>query len=207
LDFSSFFFFWPYEALNQNLKIPWIDLFKSFAERRISQEMDEKKLSLEDVKRALEDPSVKGSSASNLIQNISNILGIQDLEAVDQSETDRVRHIYFQAIRLEADDWTDMPGTGPQKGITTYVQLAPFKLKWIPDGTSLVADVLIDKTDFEAECFDKYIQGMAVRGKNIIFYATAAIPVDIVIGLKCVDANGNAVFVPDECYRKKNTKG
>lgn len=166
--------------------------------------MSDPKISLDDIKRAMEDPSVKNSRPDQLIQNLSNFLGIQDLDAVDQAETERVRQTYFQAIRLESDRWADMPGSGNARNVTTYVQITPFKLKWIPQNTRLVADVLIDKTDFERECFDVYIQGMAARGKNIVFYSNGIIPVDIVIGLKCVDENtGDVVYVPDECYFKK----
>lgn len=160
-------------------------------------------VSLEDIKRAMNDPTVKNSAPDQLIQNLSNLLGIQDLDPVNQTETEKVRETYFQAIRLEADRWTAMPGTGRARGVTTFVQLAPFKLKWIPEDTQLVADVLIDKTDFEQECFDKYIQGMAARGKNLVFYSSISLPVDIVIGLKCVDDHGNVVYVPDECYFQK----
>lgn len=160
-------------------------------------------VSLEDLKRAMNDPMVKNSPPDQLIANLSNVLGIADLDPVDQSEVEKVRDIYFQAFKLEAERWTPMPGNGFARNVTTYVQIIPFKLKWVPDGVQLVADVLIDKTDYEEECFQNCVQGMAVRGKNMVFYSNTAIPIDITLGLKCIDVNGDVVRVPDECYMAK----
>lgn len=164
---------------------------------------DQPSINLDDLKRAMNDPAVRSSSPDQLIQNLSNVLGIPDIDPVSQEETAKVRETYFQAFTLSADAWTSMPGNGFTRNVRTFVQIIPFKLKWIPEHTQLVADVLIDKTDYEEECFQNCIQGMAARGKSIIFYSNTSIPIDITLGLKCVDENGNIVHVPDECFYSK----
>lgn len=152
-------------------------------------------ISMEQLQQAMNDPSVRNCKPDQLINKISSMFGLGDLDPVDQSETEKVRDIYFQAFKLEADKWTDM-------GKGDFVQIVPFKLKGVPEGTMLVADVLIDQSDYEAECFDQFIRNMDVRGKSMVFHSCCALPIDIVLGLKCVDiATQEPMRVPDQYYR------
>lgn len=154
-------------------------------------------VSLADVRRALEDPDIRKSAPNELIGNLINAMGLEDIPCIDTEEAERIRKIYFQATRLEKDRWTTMPG------IENTVQIIPYKIKGdLPEGTHLVVDVLIDKSDYEAECFEKYVKNMMVRGNNIIFFAVAPLPCDIVIGIKCADENDEPVYIPDEMIRK-----
>lgn len=146
---------------------------------------------------AMQDPAIQRSSPDNLISNLMAMFGMEDLEAVSSEESESIRHTYFQAYKLEKDKWAELPGGA---GI---VQIMPYKLKELPPNGMLVADVLIDKTDFEAEVFDRYITNMSARGKAIIFYSNGFPPVDVTIGLKCVDKNtGEAIFIPDNQLQK-----
>lgn len=150
-----------------------------------------------DLSNALNSPSIKNSKPDQVIPNLMNMFGIDDLEPVNPDETEAIRHIYFQANTLSADKWTELPG------VNNTVQIIPFKLKEVPMNARLVVDVLVDKSDYEAEVFDKYIVSMSARGKSLIFYAKASLPVDIVVGLKCVDQlTGEPIYVPDEMLQR-----
>lgn len=154
-------------------------------------------VSMADVRRALEDPNIWRSAPNELIGNLINAMGLEDIPCIDTDEAERIRQVYFQATRLEKDRWTQMPG------IENTVQIIPYKIKGeLPDGTHLVVDVLIDKSDYEAECFEKYVKNMMVRGSNIVFFAVAPLPCDIVIGIKCVDEDDEPVYIPDEMLRR-----
>lgn len=154
-------------------------------------------VSMATVRRALEDPKIRKSAPNELIGNLINAMGLEDIPCIDTEEADRIRKIYFQATRLEKDRWVTMPG------IENTVQIIPYRIKGeLPEGTRLVVDVLIDKSDYEAECFERYVKNMMVRGSNILFFAVAPLPCDIVIGIKCVNENDEPVFVPDELLKK-----
>lgn len=157
-------------------------------------------VSMADVRRALEDPKIQRSAPDQLIGNLINAMGLDDIPCIDTEEADRIRKIYFQAVRLEKERWTTMPG------IENTVQIIPYQIKGnLPENTQLIVDVLIDKSDYEAECFEKYIRGMTVRGANIIFYAVAPLPCDIVVGIRCADIEtGETVYIPDEMLRKNS---
>lgn len=150
-------------------------------------------ISYDEIKAAMDDPSVKDADPANKLQNLSNLLGIGDVEAVDSEEAQRIRDTYFQAFVLSKDTWAPM-------GPGTFIQVAPFKLKDIPSNTRLVADVLIDKSEFEAECYDRYIKNIGVSGKTLVFSATVGLPVDITIGMKCVDIYDNPVKIDDSLF-------
>lgn len=157
--------------------------------------MSQLNITIEDVKKAMTDPAVKNARPEEMINNLRNLLGLGDLEPVDATATEEVVKTYFQAFKLEHDNWAFM-------GPGSYIQTVPFKLRKLPPGTKLIADVLIDQTDFEAECFDRFIRTMDVRGKTIVFDASAEIPVNLTIGLKCVDAYGAPVIPEDEYFWK-----
>jgi len=153
-------------------------------------------ISIDDVRRAMSDPLVRNSRPEELIKNLAAVLNIDDVPTISQEESERIRNEYFQAVQLDKDSWTSMPG------LNNFVQIHPFKLKQIPKDTHFVADVLIDKSDYEAECYHKYIRNMMIRGKNIVFSASAEIPVTITLGLKCVsDITDLTVRVPDACFK------
>lgn len=155
-----------------------------------------KKISIEQIKAALSSPEVQNAKPEDLISTISGMFGL-DIEPLDQEEANKIRNEYFQAITLDKDEWTRLPG------LRNYVQIAPFKLKEIPPSGAVVADVLIDKSDYEAECFDKYVKSMSIRGKTIVFYASSELPVNIVVGLKCVNqVTKEIIAVPPEYFRK-----
>ena len=154
-------------------------------------------VTVSDIKKALNDPKIKQSKPDQLIPNLMNMFGMADLEAVDSTVCDQIRQIYFQAFKLVKDRWTELPGTN------NTVQIAPFKLKEMPAGTRLVVDVFIDKSDYEVEVFEKYVTNMVARGKSLIFYAVGPLPVDITVGLKCVDAlTGDPFYIPDELLQR-----
>lgn len=151
---------------------------------------------LNQLKAAMQDPRVRNSSPNQLIDNLAAVLGL-DLDPVSQEQSEAIRNEYFQAIRLEGERWTSMPG------LNNYVQIHPFKLKQIPKDTEFVADVLIDKSDIEAEYFNRYVRNMSIRGSNIVFTSVTPIPTDIVIGLKCINSKTKeTVRVPDSCFKK-----
>lgn len=155
-------------------------------------------ISIEQIKAAMQSPEVKNARPEDLISTISGMFGL-DLDPIDQSEVEKIRDEYFQAITLDKDNWTRLPG------IRNYVQISSFKLKEVPPGGAIVADVLIDKSDFEAECFDRYVKNMNIRGKTIVFYAVSELPVNIVIGLKCVNQQTKEVMpVSSEYFRRGN---
>lgn len=159
----------------------------------------ENTVSMADVRKALDDPKIRNSAPNELIGNLINAMGLDDIPSVDSEEAERVRHTYFQAGRLERERWTTMPG------IENTVQIIPYRLKGnLPEHSHLVVDVLIDKSDYEAECFEKYVRDMTIRGSNIIFYAVAPLPCDIVVGIKCVDdETGEPIFIPDDQLTKR----
>lgn len=161
--------------------------------------MSNDKLSMDDVRSALNNPSVKKSTAEKIIPNMMSALNIGDLEPVSEEDSQEVLNTYFQGIVLETDEWTCMPGVAGSE----YVQIAPFKLKTLPEGTHLVADVLIDKSEYEVECFEKYITNMEVRDKSVVFTAVGAIPIKITLGLKCVNVEGAPVRPEPEHFVKK----
>ena len=153
-------------------------------------------VTINDIMKAMEDPLIKKSKPEQLVPNIMNMFGL-DLEAVDSTECDAIRQVYFQAFVLYKDRWTEMPGSN------NTVQIAPYKLKEVPAGTRLVVDVFIDKSDYESEVFEKYITNMVARGKSLIFYAVGPLPVDLTLGLKCVDAlTGEPFYIPDDLLQK-----
>ena len=161
--------------------------------------MDEKSFNLDMLKAAMQSPEVKNAKPENLISTLSGMFGLE-LDPVDEAETRRIRETYFQAIVLEKDNWTKLPG------ISNYVQISPFKLKEVPPGLAIVADVLVDQSDYEVECFDKYIKNMAIRGKSIVFYASTDIPITLTIGLKCVDQKTREVKAVDPEFFRKGVK-
>ena len=143
-------------------------------------------VSLADVRRALEDPNIRKSAPNELIGNLINAMGLEDIPCIDTEEAERIRKIYFQATRLEKDRWTTMPG------IENTVQIIPYKIKGdLPEGTHLVVDVLIDKSDYEAECFEKYVKNMMVRGNNIIFFAVGLFYLAMLYGYLHFPMQGN----------------
>lgn len=145
--------------------------------------------------RAMEDPSVKGAPPNELINRLQGALGVGDLEPVTPEQLASVLEIYFQAFTLERDLWVSLT---PNQ----YIQTKPFRLKKLPEGTHLVADVLIKDSDFEVECFDRFITKLEARGKTLVFYARASVPVDLTLALRAVDENDNTVQVPPECFIK-----
>ena len=157
--------------------------------------MNPSNLTVEDIKKAMNDPSVRNSTPEEMINCLRGLLGLGDLDPIDADATEAVVKTYFQAFKLEHCNWAPM-------GVGTYIQTVPFKLRELPPGTRLIADVLIDQSDFEAECFDRFIRTMDVRGKTIIFNANAEIPVDLTIGLKCVDAFDRPVELDEKLFWK-----
>lgn len=160
--------------------------------------MNPSNLSIEDIKKAMTDPSVRNSKPEEMINKLRGLLGLGDLDPIDANATEEVIKTYFQAFKLEKCNWAPM-------GAGTFVQTVPFKLREMPPGTRLIADVLIDQSDFEAECFDRFIRAMEVRGKTIIFNAIAEIPVDLTIGLKCVDAFAQPVQLDQKLFWKTSS--
>lgn len=152
-------------------------------------------ISVSDLKSLLESDTIRKSSPDTVIGNVLAALGL-NIDPIDQEEIERIRKEYFQAFTLKRDAWTPFP-RGP---VNEYVQLVPCKIKKIPEGGRLVADVLINKTDFEQECFDVYIQDLQIRDKSIVVYSLSPLPVDLTLGLKCVDDRNPGVIirVPDE---------
>lgn len=147
--------------------------------------------SINDLKQALASPEMKNTPPDQIISSLAGMFGLTDLEAMDPEKCDEIRKVYFQAFTLKKDNWTVMPGSD------NTVQIIPFKLKEFPEGTHLVADVLIDKTDYEAEVYDQYVTNIVGRGKSIIFYAVSPLPIDVTIGLKCVNEEEEPVFIDD----------
>ena len=147
----------------------------------------------ETIKAIMKSPEMQNVKPQDLVSTLSGMFGL-DVTPISDEETARIRAIYFQVITLEKDNWTKLPG------IRNYVQIAPFKLKEIPPESAMVADVLIDKSDYEAECFDKYIKNMTIRGKSIVFYSISELPIDITIGLKCVNQRTREVVPVDDRY-------
>lgn len=132
------------------------------------------------IDEVMNDPSVKNASPEDYIHNLSHALGARGLFAMDGEEYDRVVNVYFQAFSLHHDKWTPIsPGI--------YAQSVTFALAEIPEKTRLIADVLIETGEIELEYYDKYVRSIGVSNGSIIFQASQPIPIDITIGLKCVD--------------------
>lgn len=153
--------------------------------------------SMEEIAAAMSSPQIKNSKPDQLIPNLMAMFGMDGVDPVTPEQCESIRQVYFQAHKLEKDNWTPMPDGN------NIIQIMPFKLVEVPAGCKLVVDVLIDKSDFEAEVFDQYITNMAARGKSLIFYAKAMLPMDITVGLKCVDEITNEpIYVPDEMLQR-----
>lgn len=161
--------------------------------------MDKKHVSIEDVQRLMQTPEMQHTRPEQLINKLAGMLGLDDIEPVSGEETARIRQMYYQVVVLKADEWTFMPKENKR------IQIVSARLKTMPENCHLVADILIDKSDIEEQYFNEYISGMEMRGKSMIFYADAEIPVDLTIGLKVVaNETGNVVFVPDDqLYKSK----
>lgn len=161
--------------------------------------MDKKHVSIEDVQRLMQTPEMQHTRPEQLINKLTGMLGLDDIEPVSGEETARIRQMYYQVVVLKADEWTFMPKENKR------IQIVSARLKTMPENCHLVADILIDKSDIEEQYFNEYISGMEMRGKSMIFYADAEIPVDLTIGLKVVaNETGNVVFVPDDqLYKSK----
>lgn len=156
------------------------------------------KLTAENIKALMDNPELRNAKPQDLISTISGMLGL-DIAPISDEETAKIRATYFQVVTLDKDDWTKLPG------IRNYVQIAPFKLKEIPPESAMVADVLIDQSDYEAECFDKYVKNMTIRGKSIVFYAVSELPVNITIGLKCVNQKTREIITVEDKYFRRGS--
>lgn len=163
--------------------------------------MDKKHVSIEDVQRLMQTPEMQNTRPEQLINKLAGMLGLDDIEPVSGEETERIRQIYYQVIVLKADEWTFMPKENKR------IQIVSARLKSMPENCHLVADILIDKSDIEEQYFNEYISGMEMRGKSMIFYADADIPVDLTIGLKVVgNETGNTIYIPDDqLYKSKKS--
>lgn len=161
--------------------------------------MDKKHVSIEDVQRLMQTPEMQNTRPEQLINKLAGMLGLDDIEPVTEEETARIRQMYYQVVVLKADEWTFMPKENQR------IQIVPARLKSMPENCHLVADILIDKSDIEEQYFNEYISGMEMRGKSMIFYADADIPVDLTIGLKVVgNETGNTIYIPDDqLYKQK----
>ena len=147
----------------------------------------------QDLANAINDPRVKNSKPDELIPNLLYMFGISDMPAIDEDECNTIRRSYFQAYKLVKTAWTLTPN---QMGA---VQTMPFRLREIPEGTKLVVDVFVDKSDYEVEVFDEFITDIAAKGRTIIFTASMVPPVDITIGLKCVDVDTEeTIYIDDD---------
>ena len=127
-------------------------------------------------------------------------LGIKDITA---EETNEVAKTYFQAFILERELWTPMPEIF---GKANFIQIKDAKITKPPVGATIVADVMIDKSDLELEAFERLVTSIEFRGRSVVFYATDISPVDITIALKCVDANGTPVIPGPERYEKNRKR-
>lgn len=162
---------------------------------------DKKNITYEDVARLMNTPEMKNTAPEQLINKLAGMLGLDDIEPVSEEETARIRQEYYQVVVLSAEEWTFMPKE------KKFVQIVSARLKKMPEGCHLVADILIDKSDIEEEYFNNYISGMELRGKTMVFYSDAEIPVDLTIGLKVVvNETGNTLYIPDDqLYKAKKT--
>lgn len=144
-------------------------------------------------------PKQPEKNPNEIIDQVLSRLGGNYID-ITAEECNEVTKTYFQAFVLERELWTPMPEIF---GKANFIQIKDAKITKVPAGAHIVADVLIDKSNLEAECYDRLVQSIEFRGRSVIFYATDIAPVDITIALKCLDDKGNIVIPGPECYEKK----